>query len=124
VFPWPPQTNPNIFYRPQIYRQGVQFTHYEPGTPIGTMSECQVSQFPLKLVLKIFHLRRKKRCSAQKKPWELFTRDEDILLIQIWLNISKDPIVENDQKAERFWSRIATNYNQYRGSCERKSLVN
>ncbi|CAI8600318.1 unnamed protein product [Vicia faba] len=46
--------------------------------------------------------------------------DEDILLIQSWLNVSKDPIVGVDQKAESFWLRIAANYNQYRGQWREK----
>jgi len=67
VFPWPPPTNPNIFYRPQIYRQGVQFTHYEPGTPIGTMSECQVSQFSTQVGLENISLAEKKKMFSSKK---------------------------------------------------------
>jgi len=53
-------------------------------------------------------------------PRELFTWDEDILLIQTWLNISKNPIVKNDQKADKFWLRIPASYNQYRGQLREK----
>ncbi|XP_024014087.1 glutathione S-transferase T3-like [Eutrema salsugineum] len=35
---------------------------------------------------------------------------EDLVLISSWLNTSKDPIVGNEQKAEAFWSMIATYY--------------
>ncbi|CAI8583691.1 unnamed protein product [Vicia faba] len=49
-----------------------------------------------------------------------FIWDEDILLIQSWLNVSKDPIVGVDQKAESFWVRVAANYNQYRGQSREK----
>ncbi|KAL0742470.1 hypothetical protein Bca4012_083983 [Brassica carinata] len=32
---------------------------------------------------------------------------EDLVLISAWLNISKDPVVGNEQKAIAFWKRIA-----------------
>ncbi|XP_058764180.1 glutathione S-transferase T3-like [Vicia villosa] len=60
------------------------------------------------------------RVVVKKKSREQFTRDEDILLIQSWLNVSKDPIVGVDQKAESFWVRVAANYNQYRGESREK----
>jgi hypothetical protein len=32
-----------------------------------------------------------------------FTRGEDILLVNAWINTGIDPIQENDQKASKFW---------------------
>jgi hypothetical protein len=34
----PPPTNPNMFYRPQMDTQCVEFTRYETQTLIGSMS--------------------------------------------------------------------------------------
>jgi len=78
------------------------------------LSQCwnvMFHNFQLKLVLKILRLGRK--CFAPKKPRKLFRNYEDIVLIQTWINISKGLIVGNDQKADKFWLRIAANYNQY-----------
>jgi len=78
--------------------------------------------FQLKLVLKILHLRRKK-CFAPKKPRELFTRDEDILLIH--LNISKDLIVGNDKKNKTTVDHESLqSITSIVDSCERRNLVN
>ncbi|KEH15532.1 no-apical-meristem-associated carboxy-terminal domain protein [Medicago truncatula] len=43
-----------------------------------------------------------------------FQPKEDELLIQSWLNISKDPIVGIDQRGDSFWKRISEAYNNYR----------
>ncbi|XP_058762248.1 glutathione S-transferase T3-like [Vicia villosa] len=63
---------------------------------------------------------KEERVVVKKKSREHFTRDEDILLIQSWLNVSKDPIVGVDQKVESFWVRVAVNYNEYRGQSREK----
>ncbi|KAK2373571.1 glutathione S-transferase T3 [Trifolium repens] len=39
-----------------------------------------------------------------------FQPKEDELLIQSWLNISRDPIVRIDQKNYSFWKRIGEAY--------------
>ncbi|CAJ2643852.1 unnamed protein product [Trifolium pratense] len=51
---------------------------------------------------------KEERVVVKKKSREQFARDEDILLIQSWLNVSKDPIVGVDQKAESFWDQGTT----------------
>jgi len=43
-----------------------------------------------------------------------FKPKEDELLVQPWLNISKDPIVGNDQRGDSFWKRIGEAYNTHR----------
>jgi hypothetical protein len=40
---------------------------------------------------------------------------EDKLLIQTWLNISKDAMIGTHKKDEGFWSRITNKYNDDRG---------
>ncbi|CAK8575687.1 unnamed protein product [Lathyrus sativus] len=65
-------------------------------------------------------VKKEERVLVKKKSREQFTRDEDICLIQSWLNVSKDPIVGVDQKAESFWHRVAANYNQYHGQLREK----
>lgn len=82
IFPLPP-TNPNIFYRPPRDTQSGEFTCYEPETSTGSMSECHVSQSSTQVGLEnITFGEKKKKRSAPTKPRELFTRDEDIILIQ------------------------------------------
>nr|KYP65033.1 hypothetical protein KK1_019649 [Cajanus cajan] len=47
--------------------------------------------------------------------------EEDNLLIQSWLNISKDPVVGVDQTGNNLWIRIKENYNNHRNQfTERK----
>ncbi|CAL5204260.1 unnamed protein product [Lathyrus oleraceus] len=99
----PSPNNPNMFPRPQMNSNSMEFSTQVPpfSTQVGTEKE--------------------ERVVVKKKSREQFTRDEDILLIQSWLNVSKDPIVGVDQKAENFWLRIAASYNQYRGQSREKS---
>jgi hypothetical protein len=50
-----------------------------------------------------------KEVMLTKKHRELFTKDEDTLLIQSWLNVSNDPVVGVDQKTVSFWLSIGAN---------------
>ncbi|CAK8562181.1 unnamed protein product [Lathyrus sativus] len=43
-----------------------------------------------------------------------FQQKEDEILIQSWLNVSKDSIVGVDQKGDSFWKRIGEAYNKHR----------
>ncbi|KAF8080049.1 hypothetical protein N665_0979s0005 [Sinapis alba] len=36
-----------------------------------------------------------------------WTPSDDILLISLWLNTSKDPVVSNEQRSGTFWTRVA-----------------
>ncbi|CAI8586142.1 unnamed protein product [Vicia faba] len=94
---FPSPNNPNMYHIPQMNSNSMEFSTKVP--PFSTQVGTQV---------------------VKKKSREQFTRDEDILLIQSWLNVSKDPIVGVDQKAGSFWLRIAANYNQYRGQSREK----
>ncbi|XP_013639301.1 glutathione S-transferase T3-like [Brassica napus] len=44
----------------------------------------------------------------ERRKW---SPKEDIILIGVWLNTRKDPIVGNEQKAGKFWKRIVEYYN-------------
>ncbi|XP_008657235.2 uncharacterized protein [Zea mays] len=51
--------------------------------------------------------------NSQTKPKgrsKNFTDDEDILLLSVYLNVSKDPTAGRDQKDSRFWERIEKYY--------------
>lgn len=61
-----------------------------------------------------------KKYSIKKRTRELFIMEDDTLLNQSRLNVSKDPIEGVDQKANNFLLRITTNYNQYRGQSREK----
>lgn len=45
---------------------------------------------------------------SERRKW---SPKEDIILIGAWLNTSKDPIVNNEQKGGAFWKRIVEYYN-------------
>jgi hypothetical protein len=72
--------------------------------------------------LKILCFKSEKKLSTKKKPQEVLTREEDMVLIQLWLNISKNSIVEVDQNTYSFWLRIASNYNKYCGQLREKTI--
>ncbi|CAK8536118.1 unnamed protein product [Lathyrus sativus] len=95
--------NQNMYLIPQMNSNTMEFSTQVPpfSTQVGTEKE--------------------ERVVVKKRSQEQFTRKEDILLIQSWLNVSKDPIVEVDQNAESFWLRIAASYNQYHGQLREKS---
>ncbi|XP_013639723.1 PREDICTED: glutathione S-transferase T3-like [Brassica oleracea var. oleracea] len=46
--------------------------------------------------------------SGLRRKWSPM---EDKILIGVWLNTSKDPIISNEQKAGSFWRRIVDYYN-------------
>ena len=48
---------------------------------------------------------------AKRTAW---TDAENMLLVQSWLNVSKDSILGNDQKGPSFWEKITINYNKFR----------
>ncbi|CAI8586834.1 unnamed protein product [Vicia faba] len=70
--------NPNMYHRPQMNSNSIEFFPHKLETPIGFKSGCQVSPFSTQVVVGV------------------------------------------DKKAESFWLRIATNYNQYRGQSREK----
>jgi hypothetical protein len=86
------------------------------------MSECQVPEFSTQVDLENIMLQEGEKLSNKKKPREVLTREEDMVLIQSWLNISKDSIVEVDQNTYSFWLRIASNYNKYCGQLREKTI--
>ncbi|XP_048622996.1 glutathione S-transferase T3-like [Brassica napus] len=45
---------------------------------------------------------------AERKERRTWTVTEDIVLISAWLNTSKDPVVDNEQRGYSFWIRVAT----------------
>ncbi|XP_058758413.1 uncharacterized protein LOC131631659 [Vicia villosa] len=110
-----PPNNPNMYFRPHRNTHGMNFSHHEPETPNGFMSERQVPQFSTQVGIENFTIDKEQWRPVKKKPREVFTREEDTPLMQSWLNVSKDPIVGVDKKFNSFWLRITDNYNQYRG---------
>ena len=51
----------------------------------------------------------KKKSTTKKTN---FSIEEDILLVEAWLNTGLDPIQGNSQKSMKFWDRILENYNE------------
>ncbi|XP_024006105.1 glutathione S-transferase T3-like [Eutrema salsugineum] len=52
--------------------------------------------------------------TAQRVDRRTWVPNEDVLLINVWLNTSKDPVVGNEQKSRTFWKRIAIYYAEFR----------
>ncbi len=117
-FMYPPQqpSNPTMWFRPPMgTSSNVESPNNEPESPIGSISESQVLQFSTQVGLENITLNEEEEGTTKKNKRIRFEQPEDELLIQTWLNISKDPIVGVDQKADSFWTRIRDNYNNYRG---------
>ena len=97
-----------MWFRPPMGIGGnVESPNNELKSPIGSIS-TQVSKENITL-------NEEEEGTTKKNKRIRFEPPEDELLIQTWLNISKDPIVGVDQKADSFWARIRDNYNNYRG---------
>jgi len=45
--------------------------------------------------------------TIERKERRSWTPTDDIVLISVWLNTSKDPVVGNEQRSIAFWKRIA-----------------
>ena len=71
---------------------------------------------------------KEKRLGGHTNSKVRFTIDEDTLLIQSWLNVSKGTIVGVNQRAYGFWLRIKQAYDKHhtnfseRGTIALKSL--
>ena len=87
----------------------MQSSDKEPETPIGSMFESQIPAFSTQVGLENVTVDEGERGTTQRKCRSRFTMEEDTLLIQAWLNISKDAIVGVDKKADGFWLRIKDN---------------
>uniref|UniRef100_A0A0D2ZY02 Uncharacterized protein n=2 Tax=Brassica oleracea var. oleracea TaxID=109376 RepID=A0A0D2ZY02_BRAOL len=48
--------------------------------------------------------------AAERKERRTWTPTHDAVLISAWLNTSKHPVVENEQRFVAFWKRIAAYY--------------
>ncbi|XP_057443891.1 glutathione S-transferase T2-like [Lotus japonicus] len=102
--------------------------HHHHQTPIALKLVAVVKKY-LKHNLKVWlmSLMRllsllKEMARNPKKQRLKWCENDDIILLQTWLNISKDSVTGTDQKAETFWRRIEHQYNKYRkvGSPERQ----
>ncbi|XP_058775486.1 glutathione S-transferase T3-like [Vicia villosa] len=93
----------------------VESPNVESESPIGSTTDSQVPVFSIQDGLENITFAKEGERSTQKKQRVRFLEEEDKLLIQTWLNISKDSVVGVDQKADSFWSRIKEGYNNYRG---------
>ncbi|XP_042387743.1 glutathione S-transferase T3-like [Zingiber officinale] len=47
--------------------------------------------------------------TRKRSSW---TKAEDEVLVRSFVTISDDPIIDNDQKADAFWGRVASYYNE------------
>src|SRR4051812_2894367 len=63
---FPPPNNPYIYFRPQINTYGVNFSHHEPETPNGFMSERQVPQFSTQVGIENTTIEKEQRRFVKK----------------------------------------------------------
>ncbi|KAL0729140.1 hypothetical protein Bca4012_025233 [Brassica carinata] len=60
----------------------------------------------------------------ERKERRTCTPTDDVVLINAWVNTSKDPVVGNEQRSVAFWSRIAAYYaaSPKLAGCEKREL--
>ncbi|XP_057444167.1 uncharacterized protein LOC130736347 [Lotus japonicus] len=75
-----------------------------PQTPTGAVEESQVPNISSDVDADARIGEECGRVNGRSNQKVRFTLAENTLLIQSWLNISKDPIKGNDQKSDTFWS--------------------
>ncbi|CAJ2664595.1 unnamed protein product [Trifolium pratense] len=108
-------TNPTMLHGIQMSSSGMQSIDQVPETP----------QFCTQGGLETINLGEEVGSTVVKTPKIRFQPKEDEVLIQSWLNSSKNAIIGIDQKGESFWKRIGEAYNKYRDKkyIERKPMV-
>ncbi|CAK8561414.1 unnamed protein product [Lathyrus sativus] len=92
----------------------VESPNVESESPIGSTTDSQVPGNSTQDGLENITFTGEGERSTQKKQCIRFLEEEDKLLIQTCLNLSKVSIVGVDQKANSFWGRIKGGYNNYR----------
>ncbi|KAK2434803.1 glutathione S-transferase T3 [Trifolium repens] len=113
----PPPTNITSQYTHPMGTNNVVESHnVQSESPIGSTTNSQVPVFSTQVGLENITFAEEGEHSSEKKQRVRFLEEEDKLLIQTWLNISKDSVVGDDQKADSFWGRIKDRYNNYRES--------
>ncbi|XP_058772007.1 glutathione S-transferase T3-like [Vicia villosa] len=97
-------TNPNMPHVVQIGSSGVESNDQEHGTP----------QFCTQVSLENTNLGEEVASApVVNTPKQRFQPKEDEILIQSWLNVSKDSLVGVDQKGDSFWKRIGETFNKH-----------
>ncbi|CAJ2651620.1 unnamed protein product [Trifolium pratense] len=99
----------------QMSSSGMQSNDQVPETP----------QFCTQGGLETINLGEEVGSTVVKTPKTRFQPKEDEVLIQSWLNSSKNAIIGIDQIGESFWKRIGEAYNKYRDKkyIERKPMA-
>jgi len=108
TFPSMPQNNCFMFRNPLN-------SSSSPQTSSNDDVETQFSQFSTQIGLENITLMKRGEYSTKKKLRVFFPIEEDTHLVDSWPNVSLDPIVGVGQARDRFWMRVTTNYNKFRG---------
>ncbi|XP_042441472.1 glutathione S-transferase T3-like [Zingiber officinale] len=83
----------------------------EPFTPTF-VPETQLSDH--ESLIELVNLEKADSDTAGKRKRSTWSKVEDEVLARSFVTISDDPIIDNDQKVEAFWGRIASYYNENR----------
>ncbi|XP_057423794.1 glutathione S-transferase T3-like [Lotus japonicus] len=123
MFPYTSQNQPlhpdENFTNPQYPMYPPQYQFQSQAPPTGStgskVSDTQCEATPDDTQhegLDDIDLEDEDQSSGKKRTrWRV---KDDLLLVQSWLNISKDPTVGTDQTAAKFWDRIRDQFDEYR----------
>ncbi|XP_073137884.1 uncharacterized protein [Henckelia pumila] len=121
----PPFTPPVLQGFGTPYTTGTHFSSSMPTEPASPtfVPETQLSdrESPIEVV----NLEKTIPNAEGTRKRSTWTKVEDEVLARSFVTISDDPIIGNDQKADAFWGRVASYYNDNRpaGSNSRKANV-
>ncbi|XP_075512788.1 uncharacterized protein LOC142548380 [Primulina tabacum] len=103
--PYPPNypSNPHATSMPFISP-----TENEPATPTF-VPDTQLSD--RESPIEVINLKNVDSSAGGRKKWSTWRKIEDEVLARSFVTITDDPIIGNDQKAEAFWGRVASYYN-------------
>ncbi|XP_042449040.1 glutathione S-transferase T3-like [Zingiber officinale] len=91
---------------------GMSFTHSMSNEPVTLtfVRETQLSdrESPIEMV----NLEKTVSNAEGTRKRSSWTKVEDEVLARSFVTISDDPIIDNDQKADAFWGRVASYYNE------------
>ncbi|XP_042406515.1 glutathione S-transferase T3-like [Zingiber officinale] len=103
---------------------GMSFTpsvSNEPATPTF-IPETQL--FDRESLIEVVNLEKAISNAEGTRKRSSWTKVEDEVLARCFVTISDDPIIDNDQKADAFWGRVASYYNDNLPLCSNTRSAN
>ncbi|XP_073137153.1 glutathione S-transferase T3-like [Henckelia pumila] len=102
-------------------------THFSSSMPTEPASPTFVPETQLsdrESPIEVVNLEKTVPDAEGTRKRSTWTKVEDAVLARSFVTISDDPIIGNDQKADAFWGRVASYYNDNRPACSNNRKAN